>query len=80
MTGGAAHAPVVDQVRQVLAHSQNHVILVDDARLFRGIGGYPRMDSLRQMVAALAPSNRVEVIDDAVRITPAIAVTQASRP
>jgi hypothetical protein len=81
VTGGSnEYNPVVDEVSQILAHTRNHVILVDDARLFNGTDGYPRMDSLRDVITSLAPANQLEVIDDVIRIIPASVDWRAGGP
>lgn len=49
---GASIAPIELELCAVLAHTvQEHVIVIDDARLFRGRGGYPQLKRIAQMVA-----------------------------
>jgi hypothetical protein len=68
----AAHqTPIVPEIRAVLAHAvANHVILVDDARVFGVWPDYPPIDEFRRLVAAQRPDVTFTVEDDIIRITP----------
>jgi hypothetical protein len=43
------------------------VVLIDDARLFVGAGGYPRLERVRELVDELRPGWHFDVADDIVR-------------
>jgi hypothetical protein len=63
--------PIVEEIRAVLAHAiANHVILVDDARVFGSWPDYPAVDEFRRLVAGQRPDVTVTVEDDIIRITP----------
>jgi len=51
---GDEMTPVFSEIRHILAHQvSNHVIVVDDARLFDGTDGYPTFRALQDFVASI---------------------------
>ena len=51
VTGGPLEAPILSELRAILGHRiNNHVVVIDDARLFRGREGYPRLKDVRAML------------------------------
>ena len=63
--------PVVQELNIILEHPiKNHVILVDDARLFDGTNGYPTIESCRLAVLNFLPGHKLEVENDVIIITP----------
>lgn len=72
---GTARADIDTPIaRELLAISQhalkNHVLLIDDARKFDGIGAYPTLDGCRKAAAEYWPQHTFEVVDDVIRIAP----------
>lgn len=70
--GGTARAdldtPIVSELEAILARpAAGHVVLIDDARLFVGRGGYPTIAQLREMVVGRF---RCSVRHDIIRLTP----------
>ena len=67
ITGGPKDSPILDELRAVLRHPvKQHVIVIDDARLFRGRAGYPR---IKDVWALLAGSGYDMIIQsDLIRI------------
>lgn len=66
---GARETPVVQELRCILDHRvSDHVILIDDARLFVGEHDYPALDDLREIVRAAGRDQIVDVRDDIIRI------------
>jgi hypothetical protein len=47
--------PISVELGAILRHARPHVILIDDARHFLGVDGYPRLGQLVEAVAARAP-------------------------
>jgi hypothetical protein len=46
--------PVFAEIRHILSHPvRNHVIVIDDARLFNGTDGYPTFRELRDFVDSI---------------------------
>jgi hypothetical protein len=65
----ARPTPIASELRTILAAGlDGHVILVDDARLLTGRGGWPSLDELRALVVELAPDAVFEVRNDIVRM------------
>ncbi len=63
--------PVVAEVRAIIEQCNvPFAILIDDARLFVGEGGYPRIDWLRETLHTARPDLSVHVSGDIIRITP----------
>lgn len=61
--------PVTHELNALFRHPiQDHVILLDDAQSFRGSGGYPTLDELRQSVEREYPGHVMEVKDGIIRI------------
>jgi hypothetical protein len=72
MGAGTARAeedsPVRAELSALLRHPvRGHLILIDDARLFRGMDGYPTLSELEAWVARERPGSRVDVRDDIIR-------------
>jgi hypothetical protein len=68
---GRTDTPISMEVRAILDHSVcDHVILIDDARLFDGTHDYPAIPAIRELVATKRPSHVVEVLNDVIRIHP----------
>lgn len=66
---GKINTPIVNELRSILDHKiKTHVILIDDAREFKGKNDYPKINKIKKM---LRGSNyNMEVKYDIIRITP----------
>jgi hypothetical protein len=65
--------PISFELDAVLNHTiRNHVVLIDDARLFDGTNGYPLLSSLRDMVICVRPDLSFAVKHDIIIITPKV--------
>jgi len=66
---GSKVTPVVEELGTILAHPiEAHVILVDDARCFRGVGDWPTLEALRNLVITARAGWVFEVRHDIIRI------------
>jgi hypothetical protein len=70
--GNTAHGdletPVSGELEMILSHAMSdHVILVDDARLFDGTHDYPTLEQVRQRLAP-HPHLTMKVEDDVIAI------------
>lgn len=66
---GAIDTPIISELKQILSHSiKNHVILIDDARLFIGHNDYPTIESLKDFINRESSDYIFEVDDDIIRI------------
>jgi SAM-dependent methyltransferase len=61
-------SPVKAELAALLRHpARGHLVLIDDARLFTGVEGYPTFDELREWVVRERPGSRVERDADIIR-------------
>jgi len=68
---GDTDCPVFDEIRSILSHSSYpHVLLVDDARCFKGKDTYPTVEQLTDFVLNLRPGYQINIADDITKITP----------
>jgi hypothetical protein len=66
---GKTATPVIQELEAIMAHGiEDHVILVDDARLFTGAGGFPGVQQLRALVSLRRPGWDFSVRNDVIRI------------
>lgn len=66
---GRKHTPILDEVSLILAHPvRNHVILVDDVRLFGHEAGYPTLEQVKALVRRRFPGALMEERHDILRI------------
>jgi hypothetical protein len=66
---GPLETPIEKELAHIAAHplAHQHVILIDDARLFTGAGDYPAVDQL-QAWASRAGFTQCSIEDDIIRI------------
>ena len=68
---GDLDTPILKEMRTIFDHPCNdHVILIDDARLFDGTDDYPTIDGLRALCEAERPDYNFSVVNDMIRIHP----------
>jgi len=72
---GEINTPILQELQCILNHrrAEEHVILIDDARLFVGKDDYPALEALEHYVLAAHPNWIFEVKDDIIR-------THSNRP
>ena len=65
---GVDETPIMAELTALVAHPVGgHVVLIDDARLFDGTGGYPTLDGLTAWVKARRSGIDVSVDGDIIR-------------
>ncbi len=65
---GAVDTPILDELTKIFRHPiKTHVILIDDARDFLGINGYPTITALQRFVRAHSPY-RMRVSNDIIKL------------
>lgn len=68
---GDKDCPIYEELTAIFSGpALNHILLVDDARLFNGTNDYPTLEALSAFVKQHKPGYRVEVKDDVIRFTP----------
>ena len=60
--------PIFEELHAILKSDLDHILLVDDARCFEGIGDYPTIDSLRNFILKHRAGSVIEIKDDVIRI------------
>lgn len=66
---GNSITPIALELKHIFRHpSDQHVILIDDARLFTGKDGYPALEDVRRLITEMRPNWLFEVRDDIIRI------------
>jgi hypothetical protein len=66
---GKQDTPVVQELQAIFNHSiHNHIILVDDARLFTGDNSYPSLEELGDMIYEIHPDWIIKIREDIIRI------------
>jgi len=66
---GDLETPITKEIKAILDHlCPDHVILIDDAREFRGGNNYPLLDEVKELIASKRRDWIVEVGDDIIRI------------
>jgi len=69
--GGDRDKPIYSELAAIFAKGIPHVVLIDDARLFDGREGWPRLDDMLAFIEESAPERSALIADDIVRILPA---------
>lgn len=63
------NTPIVEELVAILKHkTKEHVVLIDDARLFNGKDDYPKISQIKKLLKGLKYD--IEIRDDIIRITP----------
>jgi hypothetical protein len=63
--------PIVEELRTVFGHPvKDHVILIDDARLFNGTDDYPTIEEIKRIVDGIGLDYECSVRNDVIRIHP----------
>jgi hypothetical protein len=62
--------PVEAELKNVLSATVNHIILIDDARLFNGINDYPSISKVKKIVSTYKKNYTVKVEKDIIQIYP----------
>ena len=69
-SGKNEKVPIHEELNAIFKNNHNHVMLIDDARLFIGKGGYPAMKDLSKFIKQKDRDYNVEVKNDVIRVTP----------
>lgn len=67
---GNKDTPIIQELETIISHGvKNHVILIDDARLFNGTCDYPTINEIDALLKEKADQYSMEVTNDIIRIT-----------
>jgi FkbM family methyltransferase len=68
------NTPIWEELSAILEHPiKDHIILIDDARLFVGEKGYPTVKELLDLIQKSGQKKSFEIEDDLISIVPAVA-------
>lgn len=67
--------PILEEIRGILNHKiPDHIIVIDDARLFIGTRDYPDIDQFSRVINKLNPNARIKIDNDSIIILPGSSV------
>jgi hypothetical protein len=69
---GKLECPVYEELNAIFASPFNHVIVIDDARLFVGKNDYPTIEELKIYLAGARPTYSFSVSNDAIVMAPLV--------
>ncbi|HEY6505837.1 MAG TPA: hypothetical protein VIZ28_17805 [Chitinophagaceae bacterium] len=65
------HSPINEEIQALIANNRlQHIILIDDARIFVGEQGYPTIEEMKELTAKYFPSYYFSVDEDIIRLVP----------
>lgn len=65
---GSNDCPILEELAIILKQKKyNHLILIDDARLFREAHNFPNIDTVMRHIKSLNPSYKCFILDDIIR-------------
>ena len=68
---GHDESPILSEVNSIFEYGKmDHVILIDDASLFNGVSGYPKIDAFRKCVLAKSQGYGFTVSDNIIILAP----------
>lgn len=67
---GAPRTPILDELECVLKYPNEFIVLIDDARLYTGMKGWPSIDTIMSVIQKSHPNCSIEVKDDIIRFVP----------
>lgn len=67
---GSLETPIMKELSAILKNNKEHVILIDDARDFKGTHDYPTIPELESLLVQAGRNYELSVRDDIIRITP----------
>lgn len=68
---GSLNTPIMNELEIILKHRKDHLIFIDDARLFIGVGDYPWLPKLKSFVDQLSNNNyNLNIENDIICLIP----------
>ncbi|MGB3007361.1 MAG: hypothetical protein WBC06_12675, partial [Chitinophagaceae bacterium] len=62
--------PVPEELHAIFSSPVNHIILIDDARLFNGTNDYPAFEQIQAIIKQHKKDYTIENKDDIIRLLP----------
>lgn len=69
---GETNTPILQELDAILKSPHDHVILIDDARSYKGEDDYPSIETIKAIIHKVHPDWVFEVRDDIIRTYPAV--------
>jgi hypothetical protein len=67
------HSPIIEELDTIIANNRlQHIVLIDDARIFVGEQGYPTLGEMKEMTIKKFPGYQFSVDEDIIRLVPSI--------
>lgn len=66
---GEKDCPIFEELEAIFKNDLGHIILIDDARDFTGIGDYPTVESVKQFILQKNSNYKISVIHDIIVCT-----------
>lgn len=66
---GIKDCPILEELEPILKSSFNHIILIDDARMFKGENDYPTEKELINFIKTRRPNSKILLKNDIFEIT-----------
>ena len=67
---GDLECPVYEELKAIFLSRYNHIVFIDDARLFVGVNDYPTLENLQSFVKNNKPGYQFLVENDCIRLVP----------
>jgi hypothetical protein len=67
---GEKECPVREELQSIFISKFNHIVLIDDARLFNGTHDYPTIEEIKNIAEQYGKKYNTEVIHDIICLTP----------
>ena len=67
---GTKECPIYEELEAILSSDLEHIILIDDARLFIGENDYPTINELTAFISKFDCSYKLQQSNDIIRLTP----------
>ncbi len=67
---GFKETPIMQELQAILKSPFQHVILIDDARMFDGRNDYPTLEQVFNFAHVLRTNYSIEISDDIIRLLP----------
>jgi hypothetical protein len=65
---GEKECPIYEELNEIFKSKINHILLIDDARLFIGENDYPSIEELTNYILANHSNSNIEIKDDIIRV------------
>lgn len=65
---GDKDCPIYEELEAIFKSGLNHILLIDDARLFVGKNDYPTFAELKKTILEVYPKSKIEIIHDFIKV------------